>query len=330
MTLPLAVTPGDPAGIGPDLVLEAARHHEDLAVFADPDTLRRRARLLGTEVTPIPWHPGDPLPRQGLPVIPVPLAMPETPGRPEPGHAPALLEALRTAVAAVEGGHCAALVTGPLSKEQVAAGCGRAFTGHTEYLAGIAGAGEPVMMLVGGGLRVALATTHLPLRAVPERLDRDGVAHTVVTTGRALLRDFGLDRPRLRVTGLNPHAGEGGHLGSEEGTVIGPALERARAHLPASVTVHGPVPGDTAFVPGPEEGTPDAIVAMYHDQGLAPLKQAAFGRAVNVTLGLPFVRTSVDHGTAYDLAGTGRAEAGSLREALELARTLAANRREAG
>ena len=326
MTTPLAVTPGDPAGIGPDLVLEAAQYRNDMAVFADPDTLRRRARLLGLAIAITPWTPGDPLPSAGLAVAPIPLTRPEEAGHPDPSQAPALLTALEHAVAAIRAGHCTALVTGPLSKEHVAAGTGQGFTGHTEYLAELAGTGEPVMMLTGGGLRVALVTTHLPLRAVPEHITRDAVAGTAVTTARALLRDFAISEPRIRVTGLNPHAGEGGHLGREEQTTITPGLARARAHLPEAVTLEEPSPADTAFIPTREEAEPDAILCMYHDQGLAPLKQAAFGRAINITLGLPFVRTSVDHGTAFGLAGTGRGDAGSLRAALTEARTLAENR----
>lgn len=327
MSLPLAVTPGDPAGIGPDLVLTAA---DDLpcgrlAVFADPDQLERRARELGRRIPMAEWQPGQALPHRALPVCPVPLAEPVAPGHPDPANADSLLRALDRASDAVQEGHCGALVTGPLNKEVITRGSATPFSGHTEYLAERAGAASPVMMLVGGELRVALVTTHLALRQVPDAVTGKRIERCVRTTAAALRRDFTMDRPRLLVTGLNPHAGEGGQLGHEEIQVIAPALERLRQELGETATIVGPLAADTAFTPA-QTASCDAIVAMYHDQGLAPLKQRAFGTAVNVTLGLPFVRTSVDHGTAFDLAGTGYADPGSFREAIDLARELAANR----
>ena len=327
MTGPLAVTPGDPAGIGPDLLLTLAGELPagTVAAFADPEGLARRARELGLEMVIEPWQPGSPLPAAGLAVAPVaqPVAVP--PGTPSPGNAPALLSALAEAVAAITAGHCRGLVTGPLSKAVMTAGLERPFSGHTEILAELSGTGPPVMMLVGGGLRVALVTTHLPLRAVPDRITEDRVRGTLRTVATALERDFDTPQPRILVTGLNPHAGEEGHLGREEIEVIAPALESIRRELGSRAAIEGPVAADTAFLPD-RTRTVDAVVAMYHDQGLAPLKQAAFGRAVNVTLGLPFVRTSVDHGTAFNLAGTGKADPGSLGEAISLARELAGNR----
>ncbi len=327
MTRPLAVTPGDPAGIGPDLVLALAAELAAgaVAVFADPDQLARRAGALGREVAISTWRPGTPIPDRGLAVVPVPQPTPVAPGRPSPDNAPALLAALEQAVGAVSAGHCAALVTGPLSKSVIAGGIAGPFTGHTELLARLTDSRNPVMMLVGGGLRVALVTTHVPLREVPDMVTAERLGGVVRTVATALERDFACERPRILVTGLNPHAGEEGHLGREEVEVIGPALEAIRGELGKRATVEGPVAADTAFLPD-RSRTADAVVAMYHDQGLAPLKRAAFGRAVNVTLGLPLVRTSVDHGTAFELAGTGSADPGSFREALTLARELAANR----
>jgi len=330
MSLPLAVTPGEPAGIGPDLVLTAA---DDLpcgrlAVFGDPEQLARRARELGRRIPMREWQPGQDLPDDALPVCPIPMAKPVAPGRPEPDNADSLLQALDRAGDAVQEGFCSALVTGPLNKEVITHGSATAFTGHTEYLAQRAGAGAPVMMLVGGDLRVALVTTHLPLREVPDAITGKRVERCVRTTAAAMRREFALDSPCLLVTGLNPHAGEGGQLGSEETQIIAPALERLRRELGDAATIAGPLAADTAFTPA-QTARCDAIIAMYHDQGLAPLKQRAFGTAVNVTLGLPFVRTSVDHGTAFDLAGTGYADPGSFREALTLARKLAANRARA-
>ncbi|MFA9462127.1 4-hydroxythreonine-4-phosphate dehydrogenase PdxA [Thiohalorhabdus methylotrophus] len=331
-SLPLAVTPGEPAGIGPDLVLQTAADAAwpgGLVAFADPEALARRARELGVMVTLHEWAPGAPLPSSGLPVYPVPLAQPAEAGRPDGANAAATLAALDRAVEAVLAGHCMGLVTGPLSKAVISDGTSRPFSGHTEYLAERAGAtGHPVMMLIGGNLRVALVTTHLPLRAVPDAITGDKVIRVVRTTAEALIEDFAIPEPRILVTGLNPHAGEGGHLGHEEQQIIEPALERIRQELGDRAHVEGPVPGDTAFTPRCLREA-DTVICMYHDQGLAPLKQQAFGGAVNVSLGLPFVRTSVDHGTAFDLAASGNAGGGSFREAIALARTLAANRARA-
>lgn len=326
MSAPLAVTPGDPAGIGPDLVLAlaAADRLPPAAVFGDADALHARARALNLAVPLAEWRPGEPLPDTGLPVAPQPFPAPVTAGLPEAANAPALLTALDAAMGAVRAGHCGALVTGPVSKAVIAAGTERPFSGHTEYLAQRCGAGAPVMMLVGGGLRVALVTTHLPLAAVPSAISEGAVRRVVTTVHDALVAEFAVASPRILVTGLNPHAGESGTLGREEIDIIAPALERARAERPGA-RIAGPLPADTVFTPGQAEDA-DAVVAMYHDQGLAPLKQAAFGHAVNVTLGLPLVRTSVDHGTAFGLAATGRADPSSLAQALALAAELAANR----
>ncbi len=318
----LALTPGEPAGVGPDLCVRMAQRTwlAELVAYADPDLLRTCADRLGLTLELVDHDPGRPPrahPSGTLAVAPVPLAAPATPGRPDPANAGYVLDTLRAATAACLASEAAALVTGPVHKG-VINDAGIPFTGHTEFLAGLTG-GHPVMMLACPGLRVALATTHLPLAEVPHALD----ALTLERVLRVLVGDlherFGLAAPRVLVCGLNPHAGEGGHLGREELEVIEPVLARLRAE---GMDLVGPLPADTAFTP-PRLRDADAVLAMYHDQGLPVLKHLGFGRAVNVTLGLPIVRTSVDHGTAFDLAGTGAAEAGSLVAALEMAQELA-------
>ncbi|HHQ41117.1 MAG TPA: 4-hydroxythreonine-4-phosphate dehydrogenase PdxA [Chromatiales bacterium] len=318
----IAVTPGDPAGVGPDVLLRVAAEGAPAALvaYADPAQLAARAARLGLDVRLADDDGGADAAPGLLRVRPVPLADPaDRPGRADPANAPALLAALEAAVRDCMAGRCAALVTGPLAKAMVAEGTGHPFTGHTEHLATLTG-GVPVMMLVADALRVALATTHLPLRAVPDALDREGLARTLRVMDRDLRARFRIEAPRILVCGLNPHAGEAGCLGDEETRVIAPAIALARK---AGVRATGPIPADTAFTPARLAGC-DAVLAMYHDQGLPVIKHAAFERAVNVTLGLPIVRTSVDHGTAYELAGSGRADAGSFRAAVELAARLAA------
>lgn len=316
----LAITPGEPAGIGPEAVLRLALQHPELQLLAvaDPDLLRERARRFDLPVTVVPGRSGHRRAGAVLACHPVPLARPSEPGRPDADNAPYVLETLRQAVGLVRRGEAAALVTGPVNKAVINA-AGFAFSGHTEFLAELAGGAHVVMMLVAPGLRVALVTTHLPLRAVPDAVTAEAVERTIRITARELSRRFGLGRPRLQVTGLNPHAGEQGHLGSEDGTAILPAIERCRRD---GILAEGPVPADTAFTPA-RLATCDAVVAMYHDQGLPVVKHAGFGRAVNVTLGLPFIRTSVDHGTAFDIAAAGRADAGSLYAAAAMACDMA-------
>jgi 4-hydroxythreonine-4-phosphate dehydrogenase len=240
------------------------------------------------------------------------------PGKLDPANAGYVLRILDRAVRGCLEGEFDAMVTAPVQKS-VINDAGVAFSGHTEYLAQRAGAAQVVMMLVGGGLRVALATTHLPLSAVPAAITRDGLLRTLVVLNEDLKTRFKIARPRILVAGLNPHSGEAGHLGREELEVIAPAIAAAAAR---GIDAAGPIPADTLFVPQRLEGA-DCALAMYHDQGLPVLKYASFGRGVNVTLGLPFVRTSVDHGTALDLAGSGRADPGSMIEALKLAVELA-------
>jgi 4-hydroxythreonine-4-phosphate dehydrogenase len=316
----LAVTSGEPAGIGPDLVLGLAARPwpARLVVLGDRDLLAARAQQLGLTVTLLDHVPGrTPSPGE-LSVLHVPVAAPVIPGQLDPRNAPYVIELLRRAVAGCTSGEFAGLVTAPVQKS-VIADAGIPFMGHTEWLANATGAPLPVMMLVAGDLRVALVTTHLPLAAVPGAITRALLGDTLAILDRDLRARFRLARPRILVLGLNPHAGESGHLGREELDVIIPVLDAARAR---GLDLVGPLPADTAFVPRHLAGC-DAVLAMYHDQGLPVLKARGFGEAVNVTLGLPIVRTSVDHGTALDLAGTGRAEGGSLAAAVELAASLA-------
>ncbi|MFZ5557055.1 MAG: 4-hydroxythreonine-4-phosphate dehydrogenase PdxA [Pseudomonadota bacterium] len=325
MPLSLALTPGEPAGIGPDLAVGLAQRArgDDVIVLADPAMLAERAAMRGRTLHCAPYHSGGPVTRAAgaLTVLPVPLARPAQPGRLAPENAAAVLAALDRAVDGCLSGEFAAMVTGPVHKG-VINDAGIAFTGHTEYLAARTGASHVVMMLVGGGLRVALATTHLPLRQVADHITRESLTRTLRVLHADLVARFGIAAPRILVAGLNPHAGEGGHLGREELEVIGPVLEALRGE---GLRLEGPLPADTLFNPAVLRRG-DCVLAMYHDQGLPVLKHASFGAGVNVTLGLPIVRTSVDHGTALELAGSGAIDDGSLRAALELARALAAHR----
>lgn len=302
--------------------LAAAGELADAVVLADAVLLRQRADRLGLQALrierclPSGFSASDASPGS-LRVWHHPLALPALPGQPDPRNAASVLSCLDDACDACRDGIAAALVTGPVQKSTIAAS-GVEFTGHTEYLAQRLGVPLVVMMLVGGGLRVALATTHLPLAEVPAAITPALLDQVLAILCQDLRRRFAIAHPRVLVCGLNPHAGESGHLGREEIEVIAPALERARAR---GEDVHGPLPADTLFTPAALAGA-DAVLAMYHDQGLPVLKMKSFGGGVNVTLGLPIVRTSVDHGTALDLAGSDRADPSSLREALALARQL--------
>ncbi len=311
----VALTTGEPAGIGPDLcgALPGRRLGCRVVLLADRSVLGR-VRGERRRMNALPdYDPATPA-RARVEVLHVPLRAPCTAGRLDTANAAYVLSLLDRAVDGCMSGEFGAMVTAPVHKG-VINDAGVPFTGHTEYLAARCGAPLPVMMLVGGGLRVALATTHLPLSGVPAALTGEKLDAVLRILDRDLRRLFALRRPRILVCGLNPHAGEGGHLGREELDVIVPVLERLRR---AGLALEGPVPADTAFLPERVAAT-DAVLAMYHDQGLPVLKRAAFGHAVNVTLGLPILRTSVDHGTALDLAGTGRADPGSLLAALRLA-----------
>jgi 4-hydroxythreonine-4-phosphate dehydrogenase len=317
----IAVTPGEPAGLGPDLILELLQTASDdeRVVVGDAGVLAERAALLGRPFFPYGLDPEqDPQPQQAgeVAVTGPNVTAPVTPGMLELANAAYVVSALEAAIDGCLDATFAALVTGPIHKG-VINDAGIAFTGHTERLGTRSGT-DPVMMLGADTLRVALATTHLPLRAVADALTRERLRATIKPLAHDLAEHFGVAAPRIGVLGLNPHAGEGGHMGTEERDIIAPALaELARE----GYALEGPLAADTAFLPARLDGL-DAIVAMYHDQGLPVLKRYGFGRAVNVTLGLPFVRTSVDHGTALDLAGTGRGDAASLATAYRLASEL--------
>jgi len=316
----LAVTPGEPSGVGPEIVLKLVRQHPEfrLLAVADPQLLRQAGNVLGYHLKITEWEPGDTVVAGELACLPLKLARPARPGRPDPENAAYVLSTLRRAVQLIEQGHAAAMVTGPLHKA-VINDSGVPFSGHTEFLAELSHTKQVVMMLAAPGLRVALVTTHLPLRAVADAISGDKLEAVIRITETSLRHRFGIAQPRLQVLGLNPHAGEGGHLGQEDDRVIRPVIERLRAE---GMDIEGPVPADTAFTP-PAIAACDAVVAMYHDQGLPVLKHLGFGQAVNITLGLPFIRTSVDHGTALDIAGTGKADAGSLYQAVLCAQQMA-------
>ena len=299
----IAVTSGEPAGIGPDICLRLADRSwpARLVILADRQLMAQRARSLGL----------DP---DALEIRHIPLTAPCTPGRLEPGNAAYVLRLLDIALAGCHGGEYAAMVTAPVHKG-VINDAGIAFSGHTEYLAEHTGTPRVVMMLAGAGLRVALATTHLALKDVPAAITRGDLEVTIRILHAELRNRFGIARPRILVAGLNPHAGEGGHMGREEIEVITPVLDKLRAE---GLDLIGPLPADTLFTKNVLAGS-DAQLAMYHDQGLAVLKYAAFDQGINVTLGLPIVRTSVDHGTALDLAGSGKASPESLFAAIDAA-----------
>lgn len=333
--LPLAVSMGDPAGIGLEISLKAwaARGDERLppfVLFADPDSVAERARMLGLEV-PVAaigtLADAAQAFKAALPVRPVRVAARPRAGVPDPANAPAVIAAIEEATAAVVRGEALALVTNPIAKHVVAQG-DFPYPGHTEFLAALAarhfpGKGFlPVMMLAAPGLRVVPLTVHCALADVPKAITRGLICETVRTTFAALKRDFGVAAPRIAVTGLNPHAGEAGSMGLEEIEVIAPAIAELRAE---GLGVTGPHAADTLFTER-ARATYDAAICMYHDQALIPFKTIAFDEGVNVTLGLPFVRTSPDHGTAFDIAAEGRASGSSFIEALKLAASIAAAR----
>lgn len=317
----LAITPGEPAGIGPDLCLQ---HLGGLppdihpVLIADPELLEARARQLGVRFQWQEFRAGA-TPRAGIiDVLPLPLGRPVHCGSPDPGNAAYVLRTLDAAIQGCQRGEFDAMVTGPVQKSTIN-DAGIAFSGHTEYLAAAAGCSRVVMMLATTGLRVALVTTHLPLARVAEHITHDNLVATVEILHRDLHRRFGIKAPRILVCGLNPHAGENGHLGREEIDIIAPALDHCRRQ---GMQLIGPLPADTLFTPKYLDNA-DAVLAMYHDQGLPVLKFKGFGRAANITLGLPFIRTSVDHGTALDLAGSGKADGGSLLTAIHCAVDMA-------
>lgn len=317
----IALTPGEPAGIGPDLCVQLAQleHACQLVAIADPELLAQRAEQLGLPLDiqffdfnqPAITHtPGT------LTVLPIDLTAPPICGRLGPANSRYVLETIRQAALGCLSGAFAAMVTAPVHKGVINE-AGIPFSGHTEFIAEITG-GKPVMMLATPGLRVALATTHLPLSQVSAAITSEALNEVIRLLDRDLRQRFGIAKPKILVCGLNPHAGENGHLGREELEIIEPTLERLRCE---GINLYGPLPADTLFTPKYLESA-DAVLAMYHDQGLPVLKHMGFGRAVNITLGLPIVRTSVDHGTALELAGTGKANLGSLQLALKTAQDM--------
>lgn len=318
----IALTSGEPAGIGPDVCLAIASRQLDcdLVCLGDREMLAERARVLGMkiELRPYERHSSEHIPGT-LAVEHHPLHAPAVAGRLEARNSPYVVRLLERACDGALGGEFAAIVTAPVHKG-VINDAGIPFTGHTEFFADRTRAPRPVMMLATESLRVALATTHLPLARVSGAITAELLCEVLEILDRDLTRWWGMGRPRIAVCGLNPHAGESGHLGDEEIRVIAPAIERMRER---GLRIAGPLPADTVFVPRVLSDF-DVVLAMYHDQGLPVIKHAGFENAVNVTLGLPILRTSVDHGTALDLAGTGRADAGSMAAAVDLAVRLAA------
>jgi 4-hydroxythreonine-4-phosphate dehydrogenase len=329
MTLPLALTLGEPAGIGPDITFAAWRRRAELGLppfylLADPAFIARRVERIAPDT---PLAVGEPATAAAafataLPVVDIAVPVSAEPGRPDQSSAPAALAAIRRAVADVHAGAAAAVVTNPVAKN-VLYRSGFAEPGHTEYLGKLAEeatgvAARPVMMLWSPELAVVPVTIHLALKDVIPRLSESLVVETARIVARDLRERFGIARPRLAIAGLNPHAGEDGALGDEDLTVVRPAVERLKAE---GIDARGPLPADSLFHRA-ARATYDVALAMYHDQALIPIKTLAFNHAVNVTLGLPFVRTSPDHGTAFDIAGTGRADPASLIAALQLAARL--------
>lgn len=326
-----ALTPGEPAGIGPDLCLLLARAAQPhaLVAIASRALLAERAAQLGLDIALLAVGPGAwpdaPAPAGSLYVWDTPLAAPVVAGQLDPRNAGYVLETLLRAGNGCIAGDFAGMITAPVHKGVINE-AGIPFSGHTEFLAELTHTEQVVMMLATRGLRVALVTTHLPLRAVADAITAARLERVTRILHADLQNKFGIAQPRILVCGLNPHAGEGGHLGREEIDIIEPTLARLRAD---GLDLIGPLPADTLFTPKHLEHC-DAVLAMYHDQGLPVLKYKGFGAAVNVTLGLPIVRTSVDHGTALDLAGSGRIDTGSLQVALETAYQMTAGARQAG
>ena len=323
MTSTLALTAGEPAGIGPDLcvMLAQTQRQQRIVVIADRDLLSARAQQLGLPLRIAEYDHDLPATEAGvLSVLHVPLAQPAQAGVLNPANGAYVLATLSRAISGCVAGEFAAMVTAPVHKAVINQ-AGIAFTGHTEFLADATHTARVVMMLVGGGMRVALATTHLSLRTVADAITAESLTTTLRILHQDLVQHFHIAKPHILVAGLNPHAGESGHLGDEEIRIIEPVLAALRAE---GMHLTGPLAADTLFNPA-RLAEADCVLAMYHDQGLPVLKYASFGEGVNVTLGLPIIRTSVDHGTALDLAGTGKAHAGSLAAAIALAEQMALN-----
>lgn len=327
-TAPLALTMGDPAGIGGEIALGAwcsGAVRSPFFAIDDPARLSALAKRFGGRVREIAAaaEAAAVFP-EALPVLPEHIAVSAEPGRPQPANAGATIRSIERAVALTRQGEAAAVVTNPVNKKVLYDGAGFAFPGHTEFLATLGGVTRSVMMLAGPSLRVVPVTIHIPLADVPRVLTAEAIVETARITHAALRNDFGIARPRLAFSGLNPHAGEGGAIGQEEIEMIAPAIARLRDE---GIDAAGPFPADTMFHAA-ARARYDVALTMYHDQGLIPIKALDFDRGVNVTLGLPFLRTSPDHGTAYDIAGRGVANPTSLIEALNLASGLAATREQ--
>jgi 4-hydroxythreonine-4-phosphate dehydrogenase len=318
----IALTAGEPAGIGPDLCVQLAQQprREQIVVVANARLLEERARQLKLPWRSLPANAAS-LAAGEMPVMDIPMTAAVTPGRLDRANAPYVLSTLEAALAGCLGGRFDAIVTAPVHKG-VINDAGVPFTGHTEFFAERTQTAQVVMMLIGGGMRVALATTHLAVKEIAAHLTPASLETTIRILHKDMVERFGFATPRVAVAGLNPHAGESGHLGREEIEVIVPVMEKLRAE---GMQLAGPLPADTLFNPVKLKEF-DCVLTMYHDQGLPVLKYASFGHGVNVTLGLPVIRTSVDHGTALDLAGTGKADAGSLHAAIELAAALVRGR----
>lgn len=321
MTLNLALTPGEPSGVGPDLLIKLAqeKQQQQIIAFADPDMLAERATMLGLPLNLVEVQDDfvSSTPSE-LAVVTVKVAMPVEPGVLNQANAPYVLNCLDAAIASCQEGLCQAMVTGPVQKS-IINDAGIKFSGHTEYLAEKTKSDTVVMMLATEELRVALATTHVPLRDVPDAISVELLMPIIDVLYQDLQNKFGIKQPTILVSGLNPHAGEGGHLGHEEINVIAPVI---RHYCEAGRNIVGPLPADTLFTQK-HLMSADAVLVMYHDQGLPVLKYQGFGRAANITLGLPIIRTSVDHGTALDIAGTGCADIGSLHAAIKVAVQMA-------
>lgn len=323
MTLKLAITPGEPAGIGPELLIQSVQQgcaHE-LVAFADPELLKQRAELLGLplKLKLFDQHqPATPLLPTELCIHPVDLSTHSRAGTLDIANAGYVLACLDAAIDSCKANQCQALITGPVQKS-IINDAGIAFSGHTEYLAQKTDTDTVVMMLATADMRVALATTHLPLRDVADAISKDLLHRVIEILSHDLKTKFAIQQPNILVCGLNPHAGEGGHLGNEEIEIISPMIEHFKKQ---GLNLIGPLPADTLFTDKHLKSA-DAVLAMYHDQGLPVLKYSGFGRAANITLGLPIIRTSVDHGTALDLAGKGIADGGSFAVAIAVATEMA-------
>ena len=323
----IAISAGEPAGIAPDIIVQLAQQAlpAELVVIADPELLQSRAELLGLPLSLKPVDANSAIERNPagtISIIPVHLVNPCTPGQLDVANAQYVLDSLTVATRGCEEGYFDAMVTPPVQKS-VINDAGIPFMGHTEFLADLTNTPQVVMMLASNNLKVALVTTHLPLSKVPESITPELVENVTRIVYQSLEQQFGINKPRVLILGLNPHAGEAGHLGHEEIDTIIPVIDKLTGE---GMNLSGPLPADTAFNPEYLENA-DTVIAMYHDQGLPVLKHQGFGEAINITLGLPIIRTSVDHGTALDLAASGKARHSSLQAAVMTAIALAGNRK---